>query len=193
MDRTDVCNLALDMLREASIRSFDDRGPVEEWFQRNYDAALVSVFRSYSWNFAIKRAVLTANAEAPAFGWSFRYRIPIDCTRVLPLRQGGYLNGGPIPHEIEGVYILTNDPGPLKLRYISAVDDPNYWDALFLRAFTAHLALSLAHWLTGKASMVQIAQAAFETALAEARRADGMEGTAETIDGDDVISARYRS
>ena len=191
MNRTDICNLALDHLREAPIGHIDADGSVSEWFQRNFDAVLDGVLRDHPWNFAITRASIAVDETAPDFGWTYRYALPTDCVRLLQIRSGGYLNGAPVEHEIEGEYILTNAPTPLKIRYIKTMSDPSKWDALFVEAMAAALALKMSHWLTGKTSYVQMAKALYDEALAKAKRIDGMEGTPEAIYADDVIGVRY--
>lgn len=191
MNRTDICNLALDHLREAPIGHIDADGSVSEWFQRNFDAVLDGVLRDHPWNFAITRASIAVDGTAPDFGWTYRYALPTDCVRLLQIRSGGYLNGAPVEHEIEGEYILTNAPTPLKIRYIKTMSDPSKWDALFVEAMAAALALKMSHWLTGKTSYVQMAKALYDEALAKAKRVDGMEGTPEAIYADDVIGVRY--
>lgn len=191
MDETDVCNLALDLLREAPIANIDEKSSVAEWFQRNYAYLRKSTLRAYPWNFAIVRAELDADDTAPMFGWTYRYELPETCVRLLPIRYEGKLNGSPIAHEIESGFILTNETEPLQIRYVSDVESPDSWDPLFTQAFSALLALKMSHWLTGKASYVQIAKSLYDEALAEARRIDAQEGTPETVNSDDVISVRY--
>jgi len=190
MDDTDVCNLALDLLKEATVASIDEKSSVAEWFQRNYAPLLKSALRAYPWNFAITRAELNAAETGPGFGWDYRYALPDDCVRLLPVRYGGKLNGSPIPHEVEAGYILTNAEEPLQIRYVAEITDPEAWDDSFTQAFSALLALKMAHWMTGKASYVQIAKSLYDEALAEARRIDAQEGTPETVNSDDVISIR---
>lgn len=193
MNRTDICNLALDHLREAPIASIDGRGAVEEWFQRNFDVVLNGVLRDHPWNFAITRVALAAETTEPTFGWSYAYTQPADCLRLLPLRKNGDLNGHDFAYEIEGRLILTDEAGPLNIRYVAGQPDPSEWDALFVEAMAAALALKAAHWLTGKASFTQMAKALYDEALAKAKRIDGMEGPAERVYADDVILARYSS
>lgn len=191
LDEVDVWNQALDLLKEAPFRSTTDNTSVSRWFERNYATIRDAVTRAYPWNFARARASLTADATAPDFGWAYRFALPADCLRPMPLTVDGEWEGQPIQHEVEGGYILTDDPGPVYLRYIAQKTDPADWEPLFVRALAGALAAQAAHWMTGKASFVQIADAQYQGALREARRIDASEGTMERAYDSDVISARY--
>jgi hypothetical protein len=194
---TDICNMALDMLREAPISSVDDGSLEADWFKRNYaqvrDASLIE----HPWNFAIRRHSLPASASAPAFDWLHAYDLPTDCLRVLPLRAGGRYESAMIPHEVElsadGTHrqILTNAAAPLKIRAIMRVTNEDLFTATFVEVFASGMACKLAHWITGKQSMVQALQSIHDNAMRDAKRVDGQEGTLETPYADDVIAARY--
>jgi hypothetical protein len=194
---TDICNMAMDMLREAPISSMDDGTPEADWFKRNYaqtrDAALIK----HPWNFAVRRYSLPMSAEVPAFGWRHAYDLATDCLRVLPLRAGGNYEGAMIPHEVElsaaGTHrqILTDAVAPLKVRGIVRVTNEDLFAPTFVEVLAAALALKAAHWITGKQSMVQAMQASLGDAMRDATRIDGLEGTLESPYADDVIAARY--
>jgi hypothetical protein len=194
---TDICNMATDMLREAPISSMDDGTPEADWFQRNYaqtrDASLIE----HPWNFALRRHALPASSEAPVNDWAYAYDLPTDCLRVLPLRAGGRYEGAMVPFEVElsaaGTHrqILTNAAPPLKVRAIMRVTNEDLFSATFVEVFASALGLKLAHWITGKQSMVQALQSVHDNALRIAKRTDGLEGTLESPYADDVIAARY--
>lgn len=124
-------------------------------------------------------------------GWDWRYPIPDDCLRMLPLRTDGEWDGTPIPHEIEEDYILTDRSTYVDSRYIRQMTDPTKYDALFVQAFAASLAMKGAHRFTGKQSMIEAAKRDYDRAIFEARRANAFEGTPEPAYDDDVIAARY--
>lgn len=125
------------------------------------------------------------------YGWAYRYPIPNDCIRMLPVRQDGEFEGRLIKHEIEERYILTDTSTSLKVRYISEFSDASRFDPLFKEALAARMASKLAHWLTGKMGAVEIMGRAYNTAIEKARLADSLEGSDERPADDDVIDQRY--
>ncbi len=125
------------------------------------------------------------------FGWDFRYPIPSDCIRMLPVREGGEFEGRIIAHEIEQGYILTDLGSPLYARFIQTFTDASRFDPLFVETLAARMAVKLAHWLTGKSNMVQIAIAAYNSAVERASLANSLESTPERAADDDVIDQRY--
>jgi len=190
MTETGVCNMALDMLQEGPISSIEDDEPNARRFKRNFDALRDSFLAAHPWNFSITRTALAASADSPFFGWDYRYLLPGDCLRMLPLRGGGMFNGGNTAHEIENGCILTDAPPPLKCRYVKRVGQLGLWSPVAVTAFAAFLAANLAHAVTGKASFAQVAADRFEQELKRARRIDGMQGVAEHADTHDVIAVR---
>lgn len=190
----DICNMALDVLKEAPLTDYTtDNTSVSRWFVRNYATFRDAELEAHPWRFAMKRAAITVDGTAPDFGWSYRYAVPTDFKRVGYLNYSGVFEADPIPHEVEGSYILTNQSATIDLVYVYAITDTTKFSALFCQALAAAMARALAHWLTGKANMVGIADAAYSQALARARRANALLSTPERPYADDVINARYSS
>ena len=188
----DVCNQALDLLREAPLTDYlTDDTPESRWFIRNYATARDAELEEHPWKFALKRASIPADATAPTFDWAYRYAVPGDFKALARFTYDGTFEGTPVPHEIEGAWILTNLSSTIKIVYVYAITDPTLFSALFVEALAAKLATKMAHWMTGKASMVQVAGAAYQTAIARAKRANALLSTPERAYDTDVISARY--
>jgi len=124
-------------------------------------------------------------------GWQYRYAVPSDYLRILPPRSQGVFEGDPVAFEVEAGDILTDQSGYVDFRYIRHVTDPLSMDPLFVQALAGRLATKLAHWLTGKANMVQIAAAFAADARSAARRANAIEGSPERSYANEVINARY--
>lgn len=192
---TGVCNMALDLLTEAPMTDYTTDGTPEAlWFVRNYADTRDAELEEHPWRFALKRATITVDATAPTdTEWLYRYAIPSDCLRLLPVRYLGEFEAPPIPHEVfqaEG-FILTDEPNELVVQYIYQITDTTKFTALFTEALAAKLAMKGAHWLTHKAGMVEEARAAYKDALIRAKRANAFVGTPERPYDDDVIAARY--
>ena len=186
----DVWNMALDMLHEAPVSAPTGDTAVRLWFTRNYAQVRDSELRKFAWNFALARITIAASVDAPAWRWSYKYDLPGDCLRMMPLRENGALNGTLLSYELEGDAILTNQSAPIKLRYIKRIETVGLWDALFVDVVAARLASKMAHWLTGKASFAQVADQSYRQTLQEARRIDAIEQFQENLDQNNVIRVR---
>lgn len=186
-----VCNMALDMLKEAPITSLSEESPNAERLNRNFDILRTSFLTMHPWNFAAKRASITVDGTAPAFGWSYRYAIPSDCLQIRPLRYDGEHGYPLVPYEVEDGYILTDQTTPLKLIY--TYDHTTYggWHYAAVTAFATWIAYNIAHAVTGKVSAKAELREAWQGAFSEAKRLDGLQGTLERADVNDVIAVRY--
>ncbi len=187
----DICNMALDMLDEAPITTIDDDDPVARRFKRNFDQWRDMFLASHPWNFATKRLSLARDATDPAHGWDYRYLLPGNCLRFLPLRASGEFEGDIIPFEIENSFILTDASAPLKCRYIWRNEVYGSWSPGAINAFAASLAANVAHVVTGKNSAKEGAEAKAATLLATAKRLDGLQSQTERPSYQDVITVRY--
>lgn len=191
MTPTDICNQALDILKEAEISNLEsDNRPIIRWMKRNFDTSRDSLLSRYDWNFALNRVMLPADAVAPEFGWRHSFTVPSDCLRVLPITTCGKPEGAPIAHEVEGICILTDASGPLRVRYVRRIQDYDRYPSVFIEALAAYIAMKCGHWVTGKVSYVQIAQGLFNSAIDTAWRVDAIEGTTPRAAVDEWIEQR---
>jgi len=190
MTPTDIVNLALDVLKEAPITSIDEGRPIAMWCKRNFAVTRDSLLEEADWNFALKRVKLPASVTAPAFGWDYQYTLPADCLRVIALTEGGYPEGSPVPYEVEGNYILTNQSGPLPVRYVARVENYDAYPATFINALSAKLATRAAHWVTGKSNYVQIAEGLYRDAMQKAWLADAIVGTVPRAADNEWVHSR---
>lgn len=182
-----IANFAAGTLDEYPLTSFDQDTSLSRFMARHYSYARDQLLQMYPASFARKRATLTPTT-APSFGWSYAYNFPTDCIRMLPLKDGGTLNGVSIPYEIEGRTILTNAPPPLKVRYIRRVINEEEFTPLFGALLGARLAVLAATRITGKVGYFDKASATFAQALNDFKTEDSLSaGTPERYDygGDD--------
>lgn len=189
--KLEVCNLALDLIREAPAPSLETQSAPLRWVLRNYDHTVDVTLRSYPWNFAKRRYMLTPEASDPLFRWAYRYSFPNGAVRILPPRL--YRTDGSvaeIPHEIVGTYIETDYAGPLPVTVLRRVDNPGEWDPLFVEIVRTSLAMGLANKFTGKVRYLDLARELNAAANARAERIDTFEGSAESIEQHDIIRVR---
>lgn len=187
-----IYNMALDLLEEeAAVDPQDDRAPVR-WLNRNYAPSRDALLRRHPWNFAIKRVSLPALEEAPAFGWRYQYQMPSDTLRILPLTDSGEFNGRPVPHVIEGLRILTNASPGLRVRYVCRIENVANYDPIFVELLAMNLAVKMAHWMTGKRTLMETLTMMARELNEDARLLDALEGTPEAVADNDWIDARWR-
>lgn len=185
----EVAKLACDLLKETPLSSWEDQTPVGRWMKRNFKIIRNMIMSQTPWGFAIRRQLLEPDGEKPAFNWQTRYAIPRDTLRVLPLRHDGTLNGRLIDWEREGMFILTNMTGPLKVRLLFEQTDAGTWSPLFVDALSTAIALRMSQWMTGKNTFTELMNSLHNTAMTSATFANGAEGITSATTGtyyDDV-------
>lgn len=174
----DICNLSLGILEEQRIMSLTDASEPARLCHLHYDAARDFVLRLHPWNFAIRRATLAQNAEAPAFGYAHGFKLPTDpyCLRVLTINDPAV----PPDWKVEGRDLLT-DQAAVRLTYVARVLDATAYDAGFVQALSHFLAWKLAKPLTGSRSEAEMRREEFFAVLRTARGIDGMEDVQDAL------------
>jgi hypothetical protein len=150
---TDICNLALAHLGdEAAVASIY---PPDGSAQASHCARFYPLSRDAvlghpvaTWGFALRRAPLALLAFDAA-PWEYAYRLPADLVRAVAVRDPGATDDNdPQPYVLgageDGLpLLLTNQPDAV-LAYISRVEDPTLFSALFTTALSYLLASHLA-------------------------------------------------
>jgi len=162
----DIANMALAVLDEAPIDSLDQDVKAARLLNLHFDLTREAELTKCGWVFAILRAsVAGADTGSGDCTLNFAYELPADCLRPLPLTHNGEPDGMPISWRQEAGVIYSDQPGPLTIRYVANLTDPNDWDALFTEVLVAALAIKVAHPLTHKSGMIDIARSAYDRAL----------------------------
>lgn len=180
-----ICNRALDLLGADPITSLADGNRSARLCERHYEPTRDAVLRAYPWNGAMRRASLAALSEAPSWGFSRQYQLPVDCLRLWQIEEEGQT-----AWRIEGRRVLTDAGAPLKILYIAQIDDPSDFDPLLADALSARLAADLAYALTGSSSLQEFAWRVWQSKLTEARMADAQEGTPEELSANQWLESR---
>lgn len=192
----EIANSALMLLGEDPIISFDDPRTAARLLTTQYDIERRKLLRAYRWKFAMARAILAPEADAPLFGFSYKFLLPTDCLQFVgiydpntPDYQINY-TGSDVVFKIEGRYVLC-DTNPLYCFYIRDVDLPVDMDAIFVEALAAALAMKLAMPLTNDTGKYQLAKDMFADNIKQARIISAMEGTPEVHMASDWLDSRY--
>lgn len=170
---TDLANSALAYLGDSAITDISDttNKPARlcnQFAQRAIDETL----RLGRWNTATRRKALVADVAAPAFGYTYQYKLPGDFLRMLEVNGEEWQDSSEF-FEIEDDRLLS-DEDTAQIRYIARIEIGQA-DALLQEAIALRLACKIAVPLSASAEMQAAAMAMFQKALGEARHADAME------------------
>lgn len=187
---TQLYNAVLDRLAEENVLTTTDEKAVARWLNRNYPLQRDVLLQRHTWNFALARRQLAAHTSKPEFEWSYKYQIPEDCLRVLPITMDGRRNSPQVPYIVEGSFILTNMPPPLRMRYIFRQADVAQFTPVFIDLLAQILAATFSYWVTGKANFAKQLSDMSTNFFNEAIRIDSLEGFPEEPDDNEIIMVR---
>lgn len=186
-----IMNMALDLLDEVPILTAEDDSAAIRFMRRNYQPVADSMLRLHPWNFAIRRSSLSRLADNPQSGYQYQFQLPADFIRLLPLSEGGTLNGTSLAFRREGSKILTNAGSPLTILYVARVSDESEMDPIFVQALATTLAARAASLVTGKNTLAKTLQDEARQLTIQAQMVDALEGTPYEPEADDWINARF--
>lgn len=203
-----ICNRALQNVGANRILNLTDNSREARSCNNAYDSVRRGLLRSYFWNFAVKRVVLTPDSTTPAFDYLYQFSLPADCVRILLpndntldwVLEGRKIltNGGTNSTAIEGanLTIVANSSSvtpavSMNLRYISDITDPNQFDAMFCEALALKLAVEMCDELTQSNQKKAQLKQDFKDYIAECYLSDSLENTPADPPEDLWITARY--
>jgi hypothetical protein len=183
-----IANRALQKLGAKRISSLTQDHPNARSMNAAFEQVRNAELRRYVWSFAIKRASIAADAtdETILNTWK-RYSLPNDFIRLIRDDESGFH----VDWKIEGLYILSSTASPLKIKYVAKIEDPAYYDPLFIEALAAKLALECAVEIKD-ASVTDFSKIedSYKTAISEARMLGAIEKPAEEFPEDSWLAAR---
>jgi hypothetical protein len=143
-----ICNLALARLGDSRITALTDATAQAQYCSLFYSQTLEELQTEFDWQFCRKLASLTADATAPAFGYTRRFSVPSDFLRLIRL-NGIDEDENFSKWEIVDGFIHTDLTAPAQIEYIASVTDAAKFPAVFVEILSAKLATNLAMPLTG--------------------------------------------
>lgn len=190
---TDIGNLALDLLAANNVQDIDSpTSATEILIHRWYSVVRQKILREHPWNFATKRAVLSASTTAPAFGYSSQYPLPNDFLRLNSVSNANNDIIAATEYEIENGNILYNgDGGRLYLKYIYDLTNVAQMDALFVDLFAIDLALSLSYKFTASNTDITRLNGLREKAATQAKAIDGQERPPQVRQYSKILAGRF--
>jgi hypothetical protein len=180
---TEIVNMALTKNGTSRINSLSDNTEAAKIMRAIYSITLDAVLQAYPWNFAIKRAVLAPDADAPVWGYNYAYTMPADFLSLISIKDDP-------EYSFEGGKILTNDGPALYMLYISRVTNTGEYSPVFINAFSSKLAAESVEPITQSNSKRATLEALYEKALDEAYMADAQENQLQKLPEDDWVLER---
>lgn len=164
-----IINRALQILGQPAITSLNENSRGAKAMNRAYDSVFVSELEAHTWNFAIKRAELAADATPPIFGKSNYFPLPADFLYLAPDET---TLDNPLNHDfnIEGHSIVSDEAAPLPIRYVSLSVTESQFSATFAEAFSCSLAMACCEELTNSNGKMQTVSAIYDKAIKIAKR-----------------------
>jgi hypothetical protein len=187
-----IANRALQKLGAKRIEALTQDHPNARSMSAAFDLVRDAEIRRYRWGFAIKRKSIAADGDETTWGEWKRYSLPNDYLAIIRDDESGQTVDWRIEagEDGEGVFIVTATESPLEIRYIARIEDPNYYDPLFIEAFACKLALETCEEITQSTSKKESIRGDYDAAIAEAKKQGAYEQPAQDFPEDDWILAR---
>jgi hypothetical protein len=189
----DICNLALDLLKQDAITQIDPPNSVTEAIcARHYHQVRRRTLRAHVWNFAAARKQISPDGTAPLFEYTHAYDLPNDFIRYV----GRYDELGTLiseeEYDLEQNQLLLNgeDNTAINIKYIKDATEVVKFDPLFIDLFVVNLAIRIAPKFTaGEKRLATLAEMQKEI-KAEATAIDGQERPPRRVQRSKWVSAR---
>lgn len=174
-DYVTIANVAASLIGEDDqLRSPDDDTHMGRTFKAVWNLVRQDAIRDHTWNFAMRRKGLAAEAltDVP-WPWAFSYPLPADSLRLVEV-----LNCSDRDYQLEGRSILSNNTGPVYIRYLVDVPETALWDANFVAAFAARMAWHVGNRIAGSDYDKVAGWKIYKDRLSDAKRVDARENPA---------------
>lgn len=198
---TDICNLALDLNSAGTVTDIENpTNPTEEILKRWYDHSRRKLLREHPWNFATRRAILSASSTNPVFGYAKAFPVPSDFLRVLYVStdlatdQETVLPTSAYQFEANSILITNTygDSSSLNLVYIADVMNVSQFDTLFIDLLIHDIAIANAYKFTeSNGNVERLVQLTRQRNLL-AKSVDGQERPPTRVERSKAINARRR-
>lgn len=192
----DVCNMAMDYLRQPAISSINPPGPklAEQLCARRYDDARQKQLRQGTvWNFAKDETTILRSGTPDSQRYSDSYTLPTNCVKLLEI-SGEPVIGElfKIDYDIQGREILCRTSGAASIPIVFLKDekDVSLWHPDFKELVAIQLAVMIGYQLTGKQSRVDELSKMLSVELPAALSADGQERVPRRVQRSRILNRR---
>lgn len=187
-----IANLALQKLGAKRISSLSQDHPNARSMNAAYDACRQKELRRYEWNFSIRRTSIAVDPTQTAWGSHNRFGLPGDYLYLIRDDETGQSVDWTIEagSASEGRFIITDDATPLPIKYVADIDDPTFYDSLFVEVLACSLALHCCEEITGSTAKKDGIAKDYLFAVQQATSQGSIEKPAPAFPEDDWLNAR---
>lgn len=193
----DVCNLALDELKQAPVNSITTPLTVAEFVcSRWYDQSRQESLFAHPWKFGIKRIQLTPNpTTTPLFGYAYAYDLPTDYIRLVTVGDD-YIGDLKSEFEIESNQLLavsgdvTFDGTTKDVRYIFDAVDVTKFSPGFIKYLALRMALNMCNKFSISSQLKKDLKEDFAQIEIEAKAVNGQERRPKRIQYSKILTKR---
>lgn len=186
--REEIANRALQKIGAARVTSLDEGSRNADAVKFAFDFLRDSELQMRFWTFAIKRISITNDATAPAFGRAYQYTLPEDYLRIAP--DDPHYPSAYTDRLFEGRKILTDEGGPLQIRYVSNAVPEEQWDPLFADALAMRIAMEVAEELTQSATKRDAAETSYKFFIDAAKKVNSIISGPIFPEIDEIVEVR---
>lgn len=194
--KVDVCNLALGYLKiEQKAANIDSPHTNEEiTCAQYYDITRQSVLEMADWAFALKRVVVAASVDTPAFGWSYQSaEMPSDFLKLVGVYDSSgslLINTNNEFYAFENNVILSDFEGPYYIKYLRDVNDVSRFDRIFIINLAYALAVEMSEAFKTSATLLQVLLVKYEKWQLYALSVNGQQGNVVRVNRSPYIESR---
>lgn len=193
----EICNLALDELKQNPINSIDTPVTGNEYTCRRwYDPTRAECLAQHPWKFATIRTTLTPDVNAtPPFGYAYAYNLPVDYIRLVTIGDD-YLNDLKREYEIEDGQLLSpsgtasTDATTLYMRYVFDATEVTKFSPLFVKYFYLQLALNMATKFSTSTAIKQQIRDEFKDIEMQAKAVNGQDRRPKRVQYSRILTKR---
>lgn len=180
--KVEIFNRALVKLGASRITDPLDGGKSATTLSALYDVTRDAELAAHPWSFAITRALIPASTTVVP-GYARSFPMPAEYLAMVQVgdsyvfydaSSGERAPGGPL-FEIEGGAVLTDEPSPLRIRYVQRITNPGLFAPLFVEALACRLAAEGCEAITQSLAKREAAWKERTQAIREAKRCNAIE------------------
>ncbi|MEM5429397.1 hypothetical protein [Cupriavidus oxalaticus] len=181
-----ICSNALLELGGDPINSLTEGTKMARLCANLYPSTRDDVLRAHYWKCATKRLVLSPLQAAPAWGWSYQFKLPGDWIRTIQIGE----NGCPDEFEQEGLNLLMGVQ-TCKIKYVFRNEDEASWTRNLIRQMEIEMAARLAYAVTKSTTVRDSKLQEALMHLKMARAVDGQDNPPEEFDAGSLLESRF--
>ncbi len=168
LSQVEMVNIALIEIGDATITSMTENNERARTMNALFNSARDNLIRDCPWNFAMKRATLTASPTAPIYEWATAFPLPADFLYMFSTESDSR-------YRLEGGNLLSNTENSLNITYVRRVEVVTEFDTGFTDALIAKLAFEASTRFAQDPATTNRLFGEFQLEVIKAKKLDGQE------------------